>query len=43
MEKSCRLTKTCKFLRKLAMYAVDAGPWRGPARKLVGQGFLAGI
>jgi hypothetical protein len=29
MEKRCRFTKTCKFLRKLAMYADDAA--RGEA------------
>jgi hypothetical protein len=43
MEKPCRFTKTCKFLRKLAVYADDADPWRDPARKLVGQGFSGGI
>ena len=30
-EKTPGLTKTCKFLRKLAMYADEAGPWRGRA------------
>jgi hypothetical protein len=27
----------------LAIYANDAGPWRGPARKLVGQCFSGEI
>jgi len=43
MEKRWRSTKTCKYLRKLAMYADDAGPWRGRARKLLGTGFSGGI
>jgi hypothetical protein len=30
-------------LRKLAMCAPDAGPWRSPARKLVGLGFSGEI
>jgi len=42
-EKRCGLTKTCKFLRKLAMNADGAGTWRCLARKLSGLGLSGGV